>query len=60
MAAQTVRRSFDDADGEALTLRDQLFSDMGVKFFPEPRVIVVADDHCFATILTGRCNNFGD
>ena len=60
MAAQTARRSFDDADGEALTLRDQLFSDMGVKYFPEPRVIVVADDHCFAAILTGRCNNLGD
>jgi len=31
-----MRSSFDHADGEALTRRDQLLSDMGVKFFREP------------------------
>ena len=57
---KTVPSSFDHTYGEAVTLRDQLLNDMGVKFFREPRVIVVAYDHCLATILTGRCNNLRD
>ena len=56
----TMRTSFDDADGESLRLRDQLLSDMGVKFFLDPGVIVIADDDGLATILMGCPDQLGD
>jgi len=57
---KSVQTSFNHADGEALGLRNQLFSDMGVKLFLDPRIIVVAHNDCVATIFTGSSDDLGD